>query len=268
MSQLLHDILTYLPLRTLYRVAYVFHRFPLASIASQVVHARLKYAVGVKDHKVMLECYHPSAQYSAPWLLCDYLETPGLDDPGEATRSLCKGDGLSQLRGLRGRYLHFRPRRREHAAPSSPQNPSSLATSDGSHGKTASRKTASTPAVTNLINLDTHELFSQLCVRTDLVKLGPREGVFSSIVDLCEKVILRIWREWLDERAEEAMADRSFLGLDNAHKDKILWLDDDENFGIQVRVFERMWHRPTPVLYHKDEDQAVSFDLQLESKFI
>lgn len=219
----------------------------------------------------MLECYHPSAQYSAPWLLCDYLETQGLDGLDEVARSLYKSDGLSQLMGLRRRYLHFRPRRREHTAPSDPPTSSSLATPDGSHGRITSRKTASTPPVTNLVNLDAHELFSQLCVRTDLVKLGPQEGVFSSIVDLSEKVILRLWREWLDECAEEATADRSFLGLVNAQENRILWLDNRENFGIQVRVFERMWRRPTPVLYHEDEDededQAVSFDLQLERKF-
>ena len=225
----------------------------------------------------MLECYHPSAQYSAPWLLCDYLgsdylgsdDLDDLDDLDQNTRSLCEGNGLDQFRDFRRRYLQFWPRRREHSPPGDSHASNNPFVRDGTHGKITCKAPASALGVTNLVNLDTHELFSQLCVRTDLVTLGPREGLFSSIIDLSEKITLRLWRKWLDERAEASTTDRSFRGLDRPQEDKIIWLDDDKkDVGIQVRVFERSCRRPMPILYSRDEDPPVSFDLQLDREFI
>ena len=55
--------------------------------------------------------------------------------------------------------------------------------------------------VSHILNLDSHELFSQLCVVTNLVQLGPRRGVFYANVTIADGVV-RILRKWLAQRVD------------------------------------------------------------------
>jgi len=144
--------------------------------------------------------------------------------------------------------------------------------------------------VTHNVSLDSHELFSQLCVVTNLVKVGPRREVFLSCVNVADGVI-RIWREWLNARAKESRsknpkssqllheanvveetegsAHAELESGDNNGSDAcVLWVDKSQNVGIRVMVSEKKWRRDAPLLIHKDEDLAVSFSMQYEELFV
>ncbi|KAL8746147.1 MAG: hypothetical protein Q9190_001810 [Brigantiaea leucoxantha] len=114
----------------------------------------------------------------------------------------------------------------------------------------------SAKSVTQNLTLDTHELFTQLSVTAALVQIGPRRGVFLSFIDVVEKKTTRIWREWLAERAKDDQLDAT------------VWADQRKTLGLKVRVNEKRWKREAPVLIHKDEDQAVSYSLELEGMAI
>ena len=85
----------------------------------------------------------------------------------------------------------------------------------------------------------------------------------------------RIFRKWLAERAHAAEKCKiggpgndvpSKLGC---QADEMLWVDHNKIVGLRVRVEERKGRRELPLLLHKDEtdeDQAVSYTLELEGK--
>ena len=124
--------------------------------------------------------------------------------------------------------------------------------------------------VTQIISLDAHELFSQLCVSANLVKIGPRRGVFLSCIDLLRKTTPRIWRTWLAEKAKISSTSDSALGELQNDRDRthVIWVDSQRNVGIRVRVRERRWYQGRPVLMYHDEDEAVSYSLELEGTLI
>ena len=95
----------------------VNHRFQ--NLIIKIVHSRLLLAASLKDRRLIFECYHPSAQYTEPYLFCDYLGTPGLSDNIAGVGSIYQahtGDGLlrklySRLGQLEGNQT---PRRHKH----------------------------------------------------------------------------------------------------------------------------------------------------------
>lgn len=102
------------------------------------------------------------------------------------------------------------------------------------------------------IHLETHELFSQLCTITNLVKVGPKRGLFLSCVNVGEG-ILRVWRDWLAERAKDA----------DSKESEVLWADSKKTVGLRLRVMERETVHVGPPL-RTGEDPAVSYTLQYE----
>ena len=146
--------------------------------------------------------------------------------------------------------------------------------------------------VTHAISLDPDEGFSQLCVVTNLVKLGPRRGVFANFVNVSDGVV-RVKRDWLAARAEAQReeelhcererrdtaaeaSDIRELGHhdDGSREDKewdgtnkgTLWLGGDRNVGLITRIRERKWKREVPVLLHRNEDPAVSYSMEYEGE--
>lgn len=107
--------------------------------------------------------------------------------------------------------------------------------------------------------LDDGELFSQLCAVTNLVKTGPRAGLFLSHVNISDGV-LRIWREWL---AEVATPIREVD--ENLDSSKILWVDSAKNVGVRFRVMlgpmERM-----PVISGPNDQPPIAYKLEYEGK--
>ncbi|CAF9930205.1 MAG: hypothetical protein HETSPECPRED_007568 [Heterodermia speciosa] len=240
-----------------------------------IVHTRLLVAAALKDLRLILECYHPSAQYTEPYLFCEYLGTPGLSDEinrEHSEHSPAEKNGcLSRFREIYSRFRPIRPDAdlplRSHPAGDVPGSRTY------SQDLARNKQPQTVEMVTQIINLDAHELFSQLCVSANLVKIGPRRGVFLSCIDLLHKTTPRIWRTWLADKAEKArLSSTSGLALTELQNDRdhghVMWIDSRRNVGIRVRVCERRWCQNRPVLMHHDEDEAVSYSLELEGKLI
>ncbi|KAL8627451.1 hypothetical protein Q9189_006859 [Teloschistes chrysophthalmus] len=240
---------------------------PNENIIIRIVHQRLLLAASLKDRKLILECYHPSAQYTEPYVFCDYLGTPGLSDEQEGQGSFFHDHRVAggQLKHL---YSRFRPSRadvsprtvRPHPAGDVPGSRTSP-TSECSNSKMQS---GAADLVTHTVSLDPHELFTQFSVTAALVQIGPRRGVFLSFIDVIDKKTPRVWRDWLADKAKNPGDERREHQQDEL--DPIVWADQGRTLGLKVRVIERQWRKDAPILMHKDEDQAVSYSLDLEGE--
>lgn len=274
--QILCLVLNSFPTRSLLQYAVVCHRF--RGLIDQIVHNRLLKAASLKDHKLILECYHPTAQYTEPYLLCEYLGTPGLNDSGGKEGSTHdRVPGTAELGKL---YSRFLPRGKD--AESEPRIVRSHPAGDvpGSRtsptpGTSSSGQTVQPDMITRTVSMEPHELFSQLCVSASLVQVGPRRGVFLSCVDVLKKTTTRIFRDWLAGRAGasknsdpdgyELVPNSTTKELGSSHEQhrRLIWVDQENNVGLGVRAHERKWRRNTPILVHQDEDQAISYSLEL-----
>lgn len=153
-------------------------------------------------------------------------------------------------------YSHFRPRepeeerrpRRRHPAGDVPGYTNTISTQDPDDVQTPSQ----------IVSLDFYELFSQLICCTNLVKKGPKPGIFLSCVTIGEGTI-RVWRRWL---LENAILPARTAGTPLPDK-SMLWLDSDKNVGVRLKVFERE-DLSTPIFQRSDEDVPVSYTLQYE----
>lgn len=67
-------------------------------------------------------------------------------------------------------------------------------------------------------------------------------------------------------RKHKAGASDSFTDELSYENDEMLWVDQKKIIGLRVRVEERKRRRDLPILVHKDEDQAISYSLELEGK--
>ena len=136
--------------------------------------------------------------------------------------------------------------------------------------------------VSHNITLEAHELFSQLCGCVNLVKVGPRRGLFLSCVSVGEGV-MRIWREWLAEMTRLApnssrgdVSEPVSMPKSNgkarngngteAGEERMVWIDNGKNVGIKVAVRERKWRRDQPILVSREEDIAVSYAIGFEGQ--
>ena len=264
-------MLDLLPSQSLLQTRSVCHRFQ--NLIIRIIHGRLLRAVTLADRKLILECYHPSAQYTEPYLYCDYLGTPGLNGDYEgqdpiyefADEQVAKEGKLWRL------YSHFRPTRKDPEPKIYRSHPAGdIPGSRTSEVACRVREASERNTVTQSVSLEAHELFSQLRFLVAVVQTGPRRGFFLSVENLIDKT-QRIFRNWLAERAkatEEHKADASTrvaeeLGCD---ADEMLWVDQNKMVGLRVRIEERKGRKDLPVLYYKDEDQAISYTLNIEGK--
>ena len=100
-------------------------------------------------------------------------------------------------------------------------------------------------------------LFSQLCTIANLVKFGPKRGLYLSRVNVGEG-ILRVWRDWLAERAK--------AGDSEGDESEVLWADSKKTVGLRLRVVEREAVDAGPPL-RTGEDPNVSYTLFHEGMF-
>ena len=244
-------------------------------------------AAALTDHKLILECYHPSSKNTEPYLFCDYLGTPGLssEKDGEGT-AYEHSRSIGRLGILGGLYSRFRPIRPE--AERRLFRPHPAGDPLGQQGVGASLPEVAPEIegvpealVAHTVNLDSHELFSQLMVVTNLVRLGPRRGVFYSFVNIADGVV-RIWREWLAERARSnKTSSGNGLGGDivkevfiaenvdnNNIASRTLWVGNRKDVGIRVKIQEKTWRQNAPLLLLRDEDPAVSYSMEYEGRYI
>lgn len=120
--------------------------------------------------------------------------------------------------------------------------------------------------VKHKIHLDVDEPFSQLCVVTNLARLGQSRGVFFNSAGVADGVV-RAKRNWLAKRAATATEGRVGDGDDDDGEDRILWLNHDQVVGLKVKVDERTCARAAPVLMLRDEDPAIIYNIQYEGTF-
>ncbi|MCJ1334153.1 hypothetical protein MMC10_010860 [Thelotrema lepadinum] len=215
----------------------------------------------MNDHKLILECFHPAMKFRDPYFYCDYLGTPGLSDTSEGQGLVYHDEeNIGRLGKLGGLYSRFRPIKPEEEHRVFLRRPGDLPGQSGlsllvPHPPPPGHQ--SEGLVSHNINLDTDEPFSQLCVVTNLVKVGPRRGVFLNFVNISDGLV-RVMRPWLAKRAHPA--DHEDEGT------RTLWLDNQSNVGLRVRVTEKNWRKAAPVLLHRDEDPAVSYFVEYEGE--
>lgn len=266
--KILIHVMDLLPTQLLLEIRLVCHRFQ--NLIGRIIHGRLLRATSLTDRKLILECYHPSAQYTEPYLYCDYLGTPGLEGQGpiyEIPHDQVENEGT-----LEKLYSHFRPTRKDPEPKIYRSHPAGdIPGSRTSEVANLIREPLERNVVTQTVSLEAHELFMQLRFLVAVVQTGPRRGFFLSVENLIDKT-RRLFRNWLAERAE-ATEDykiggagsyvRSKLGCE---ADEMLWVDHNKIVGLKVRVKEKKGRRDLPILLHKDEDQAISYTLELEGK--
>lgn len=226
-------------------------------------------AAAVHDHHLVLECFQPSAKLSTPGLQCLYLGTDALPEhpSDECNSEACHGSPIGELGELFGLYSHFRPKdpeleprpRRRHPAGDVPGQTDHFA--QDVHGK------GDLPSQT--ISLES-ELFTQLCTIVNLVKVGPKRGLFLSCVTVGEGVI-RVWRNWLAQNAVQPESKQPFSTIAentqlNSGEKRTLWLDNAKTIGLRLRVIERQDLGSTPVMLGRDEDPPVTYTLEYEGQ--
>ena len=228
------------------------------------------HAAALKDRKLILECYHPSAQYTEPYLHCDYLGTPGLNDLfagqgfiSEVTDEIGNGGTLQKL------YSRFRPTRNDPQQTIYRSHPAGDIPGSRTSERAAARDSIQSEVVTQNVNLEAHELFTQLRLLASLVQIGPRRGFFMSIQNIVEKKTTRIFRTRLAEMAKNTKDPVTICSMDSlsgsvGEDNSIIWVDHKKIAGLKIRVMERKWRGDLPVLLHRDEDQAVSYSLELK----
>lgn len=229
--------LTTLQILPLARINRRFHDLTL-----RIIHTRLTDAAWLPRHELILECYHPSAKISTPYLHCDYLGTDGLEG---YTEDEDKQLTLSQMHDL---YSRFRPVVQEENRRGRVRYP----TASGS-AQTGGDDLAASVSV----HLDDGEMFSQLCAVTNLVKTGPRRGLFLSHVNVNDGVV-RVFRRWL--------AAKTAAGAEGANRtEPILWTDRYKTVGIKFRVQQdNVDVRRQPTLWADDDDPPVAYTLIYE----
>ena len=252
------------------------------SIIVRILHFRLLLAAALPEYKLILEAYHPSKKYTEPYLFCTYLGTDGLSSKHEGEGSLYEDCPRAEgrLARLGSLYSRFRPEK-PGVAGSMPRrafpaggNPPQANGGVSSQPIYANGGDGGDEKVVHALNLDSCELFTQFCAYASLVKLGPRRGVFLNSVHIVKSKegTMRVWREWLQTRAEELAAENDAqlrqhasaselepsIGTDKA----IMWQDYRKNVGLRVAVREQQRRLPTSQI--NDDDLPLSFLLEIK----
>ncbi|KAJ6447071.1 F-box domain-containing protein [Purpureocillium lavendulum] len=262
-GQILAAALSWLSSRQLVLVTSVSRRFH--SVAARVLYRRLMDAASLPEHELILECYHPSAKISTPYLACRFL---GTKTAGKKSID----EGAPRLDDLPKMYSSFRPvqaeeNRRRRLRPDWPQQ--SLAMPGG-------QSDGDDESAVQEVYLDEGELFSQLCTVTNVVKESSRRGFYLSHINTCDGVI-RIWRDWLaqlaasttyrprDDDSQRFAASASHAS--GVEMDKFLWVDPARTVGVRfsnkVMPSERM-----PLLSGPGDDEPVSYSLVYEELLV
>ncbi|TVY40444.1 hypothetical protein LSUB1_G003315 [Lachnellula subtilissima] len=241
-NEILLSVFSHLSTRDLLPLTPSCHLFH--DIIVRILELRLREAAANKDHKLILECYHPSAKFYTPYLYCEYLGTSAIYPD---RNGVCGEEQCGSLGKLSNLYSYFRPLKPEGNRRALRLHPTLLPT-----GVTNTDE----QLVCQDINLESHELFSQLVTVTNLVKLGPKPGIFRSSVHVGEG-LTRVWRDWLSDRVTCENADPT------EREKRLLWSDARRNVGIRMQVKPGPEVPPAPML-RRDEDPSVSYTLQYE----
>ncbi|XP_044724179.1 uncharacterized protein HRG_02075 [Hirsutella rhossiliensis] len=239
-NEMLAATLALLSSRELALVVLVSRRF--YSVGVRVLYRRLVDAARLPGHELILECYHPSAKISTPYLACRYLGTCVAD--GGAI-----DDGEPVLADLSKLYSSFRPSQSDVEEAASSQQQAGHADwhqiGEAWQEDDEDDDEDKDEIATQDIGLDRGELFSQLCTVTNVVKQSSRRGLFVSHVNTCDGVV-RVWRKWLADMAASSPIGNGYDDDDNhgtsgegsttISRDRFLWVDAAKSVGLRFRV--------------------------------
>lgn len=303
-NQILNDILDLLPTRALLPLVRVNSHF--YSVALHILHQRLLQAATLPEHRLILECYHPSAKLSTPYLYCDYLRTDKLGAGHNGDEEANGPEPEPTLAGLKGLYSHFRPVVQEENRRPRLRYPrrSQQQQQEANNGAPSTEVEEHRPS--EEVFLDEGELFSQLCCTTNLVKVGPKPGFFLSNVNVSDG-IMRVWRSWLSDQIKTptstapSSASSSTTDLHGSKRSleetpeertarlakakaarAVLWADSERNVGVRFRVIKkptddyinnRHYRREQPLLVPADEaydedEQPVAYQLEFDEVLV
>jgi hypothetical protein len=257
------QILNFFPSQHLLRLASVSRRFRV--LATHIVYGRLILTASLKDRKLILECYHPTDQYTEPYLFCESLDIPGSADNlnSRGLRGEAKGKD-SSFGTVTALYSRFKPVQADaDPKPAYPHPTGSISDDQGTNDILLAQSTGPSDGVDKSIRraviLDTYELFSQLCISVALVEVSPRRGVFLNCIDILKKRTARIWRQWLMERSYDSA---------DGESEHVIWADQCRNVGLKVRIREMKGKNDVPVLQLLEENPAVSYTLELKGVYL
>jgi hypothetical protein len=253
----------------------------LSTIILRILHNRLVAAAELDSHSLLLECYHPSVKLFEPPYFCTYHGTEGLSlyETGAETEANI-GERLKQMRNM---YSRFRPHQREleeggrRVLPRPGDVPGSRTFPGTAQDKYQGE------SVKQMLSLEAHELFTQLVAQTNLVKIGPRHGLFTCFVDV-EEGVLRVWKDWLADTAAKGRLKQGSMSVEAEEKagkgkepvgelhqeptdledPSILWVSSAKNSGIRFNVKERKFRRDIPILVRADEDMPVTYEIEYD----
>lgn len=132
--------------------------------------------------------------------------------------------------------------------------------------------------IVHTVNLDADELFGQFCAYASLVRLGPRRGVFLSTVHIVKSGagVIRVWREWLQERAtetkergdqddEDSLEETPTATFPSIGDEKrVLWTDHKRNVGLRVRVKDMQRRLTSSSTRPHDDSLPFSFAVEIQ----
>ncbi|KAK8091188.1 hypothetical protein PG994_000693 [Apiospora phragmitis] len=267
-NEVLRQVLESFPTRQVLPLAGVC-RYWRASVA-RLHYQRLLDALALRDREIILECYHPTAKISTPYLFCDYVDTPGL-----AAQSPSNGGQDPSLAGLNALYSRFRPVQQE----DNDRRPRSR------YPRRAVVEGVAQPMPLDMpshdVHLDAGELFSQLVTVTNLVKVEPTRKLLVDIVNMTDGVI-RVWRQWMASKAarpastptpahgqgQQQQQQQAENGSSLMDDPAILWADSNQTCGLRMRVVERAEPLPPLFVPADDDEPAVSYKLEFEELLI
>ncbi|QDS69791.1 hypothetical protein FKW77_010387 [Venturia effusa] len=304
-NELILHVFALFPTSTLLSLTPVSHRFH--HLVLRLLQARLLQAAELPDHTLLLECHHPSQKYTEAPLHCPYLGTPVLEN-----REIGIDGSVGSLSILRGIYSSYQPRRRRPDVPVR-KRPGDIPGSR-THQETSPQPESSSPisgsissngpilepdTVKQIISLEDHELFSQLCATVNLVRNGPRMGLFRSFVSMNDESVVRVWKNWLGRRAvvdsssslpsadtidfgisyddtsillppckgrnDKSVANSIQDGI--AEDESILWFDLHKHIGLRVNVRETKW-AGDPMMLLTNADEAVSYEVEYKEMIV
>lgn len=220
------NILCLFPTPSLLQLALTCRR--IHDIILRIIHNRLLAAANISGHQVVLECFHPSTKHSTPYYICEYL---GTDHIG-TDAGVQEGCTLGQLRDL---YSHFRP-----VEPEGERKVWALHPVSGWRATTLNAFRENTGGlVSEDVELESYEQFSQLQSMVKVVKVGPSRGVFQSCVTISEG-LTRVWRNWLAEQARHNESlDVSKPKSNDDCKARLLWSSMNQHTGLRFYVTKK-----------------------------
>lgn len=254
----------------------------LSTIILRILHNRLVAAAELNSHSLLLECYHPSAKLFEPPYFCAYQGTDGLSlyDAGVEDEGTI-GPRLEKMHGM---YSRFRPYQRELEDGGRRVRLGDIPGSRTFPGTVQDKYKGE--SVKQLLSLESHELFTQLVAQTNLVKIGPRHGLFTSFVEV-EEGVVRVWKDWLEKMAAKSgslntdalreVVEEVDKGKEvvvevrdeetNVEDTRILWVSPLKNIGIRFNVKERKFKRDTPILLRADEGLPVTYEIEYDGRY-